>query len=512
MSTTDDNSLTFLRITDTTWENVEMSLWFSMVIILAVTLFILWRRKDDNYPPGPFSWPLIGNIQLNKAHLQLTNLKNKYGDIYSVTISRKNIVVLCSLDSILECLHYNGDAFANRPSCPVLRSLYKSGDKNEGFITADYDDKLEQKRDFLQDCMVDGTYCLEYDTEMKIGSEVQDVLEKFIREKAPFNPFSLLYPSFLNVTLSIIFSQWHRNDEKDTNFQEILQSLTLRARCLKQTFPDIFPLPSFLENLRFKQVKERMRLQHEYQRKLINFHKDTFNPCVLRDLTDQLLVYVENGDDKGLFASSDMENILLEISGSGFESTAVCLTWLLGYMAMYPGIQLQVQDELDKVIGRENNPSLVDQPKLPYTLATICEAHRMASVMPFLYPHQAVKNTVLQGYDIPKDTWILCNIWSLHYDTRYWKNPKRFDPTRFLKDEKTISIPDYFLPFGIGVRECPGESLATLNLFLYFTHILHRMNIRPADDTLPFHMEGELEYLLLHKPKPFRIRAIRREN
>lgn len=134
MASVDENTLIFLKIDDSTWENVEMSLWFSMVVVLAVTLFILWKRKDENYPPGPFSWPLIGNTQLNKAHIQFTNLRVKYGDTLSVTIGRQKVVVLCSLDGILECLHYNGAAFANRPNCPVLRSLYKNEDKNKGMF------------------------------------------------------------------------------------------------------------------------------------------------------------------------------------------------------------------------------------------------------------------------------------------------------------------------------------------------------------------------------------------
>lgn len=512
MASVDENTLIFLKIDDSTWENVEMSLWFSMVIVLAVTLFILWKRKDENYPPGPFSWPLIGNTQLNKAHIQFTNLRVKYGDTLSVTIGRQKVVVLCSLDGILECLHYNGAAFANRPNCPVLRSLYKNEDKNKGFITADYDDKLEQKRNFLLDCLVGGTYAFEDDMEVRITGEVQDIVKKFLKESKPFNPMLHFIPSCLNMMLSLIFSQWHRNDEKDTNFQEILKSLCLRAQCLKQTFPDVIPMPSFLQKIRFKSVWERMRLQRDYQRKLINFHKDTFDPYMIRDLTDQLMMYVENGDDKGLFASDDMENLLLEISGSGFEETAITLTWLLGYMAMYPAVQGQVQKELDYVVGRDKDPCLDDQVLLPYTVATICEAQRMATVMPFLYPHQAVKKSMLQGYDIPKDTWVLCNVWSIHYDSKYWKNPKKFDPTRFLKDGKTVLIPDFFLPYGLGMRECPGQALATLEIFLYFSHILHHMIIRSADDTHSFYMEGELDSFLHHKPKPFLIKAIKRED
>ena len=34
------------------------------------------------------------------------------------------------------------------------------------------------------------------------------------------------------------------------------------------------------------------------------------------------------------------------------------------------------------------------------------------------------------GYNLPKDTMVLFNVWSLHHDSRYWKHPMKFDPTR----------------------------------------------------------------------------------
>ena len=37
---------------------------------------------------------------------------------------------------------------------------------------------------------------------------------------------------------------------------------------------------------------------------------------------------------------------------------------------------------------------------------------------------------VVAGFTLPKDTMVLFNVWSLHHDSRYWKHPMKFDPTR----------------------------------------------------------------------------------
>ena len=46
------------------------------------------------------------------------------------------------------------------------------------------------------------------------------------------------------------------------------------------------------------------------------------------------------------------------------------------------------------------------------------------------------------GFDLPKDTMVLFNVWSVHHDPRYWKQPMKFDPTRYAsnKDVENIRI------------------------------------------------------------------------
>ncbi len=55
----------------------------------------------------------------------------------------------------------------------------------------------------------------------------------------------------------------------------------------------------------------------------------------------------------------------------------------------------------------------------------------------------------LNGYDVPKDTWVFINRWGMHATKKYWPNPMKFDPNRFLRDGRVYK-PDTFVPFGIG--------------------------------------------------------------
>ena len=49
------------------------------------------------------------------------------------------------------------------------------------------------------------------------------------------------------------------------------------------------------------------------------------------------------------------------------------------------------------VVGKDRLPCLSDQPYLPYTCAVVMETQRLATVMPFMYPHTTTDKTSFIG-------------------------------------------------------------------------------------------------------------------
>ena len=65
-----------------------------------------------------------------------------------------------------------------------------------------------------------------------------------------------------------------------------------------------------------------------------------------------------------------MENLthnLMDFFMAGSETTSTTLTWAMLYMVRYPQVQKKVQEELDRVVGRNRSPTLQDRSSLPYT-------------------------------------------------------------------------------------------------------------------------------------------------
>lgn len=56
-------------------------------------------------------------------------------------------------------------------------------------------------------------------------------------------------------------------------------------------------------------------------------------------------------------------------------------------------------------------------------------------------------------------------------------NPRRFDPLRFIDAEGRLKRCDEIIPFSVGKRACPGEGMARMELFLFFSNLFNRFKV-----------------------------------
>jgi len=110
----------------------------------------------------------------------------------------------------------------------------------------------------------------------------------------------------------------------------------------------------------------------------------------------------------------------------------------------------------------------------------------------------------LNGYLIPKHAHIVPLLYSVHMDPTLWDSPEEFRPSRFLNSEGKITKPEYFLPFGVGRRMCLGDTLARMELFLFFTSILHLNHLRTPPGQSPPNLRGNTGITIT--PDSFKVR------
>ncbi|KAM9659504.1 vitamin D 25-hydroxylase isoform 2-T2 [Trichechus inunguis] len=167
----------------------------------------------------------------------------------------------------------------------------------------------------------------------------------------------------------------------------------------------------------------------------------------------------------------------------------------------------QVHKEIDLIMGPSGKPSWDDRCKMPYTEAVLHEVLRFCNIVPLGIFHATLEDAVVRGYSIPKGTTVITNLYAVHFDEKYWRDPEVFYPERFLDSNGYFVKKKALIPFSLGKRHCLGEQLARMEMFLFFTALLQRFHLHFPRELLP-NLKPRLGMML--QPQPYLICAERR--
>uniref|UniRef100_A0A914VMJ3 Uncharacterized protein n=1 Tax=Plectus sambesii TaxID=2011161 RepID=A0A914VMJ3_9BILA len=165
------------------------------------------------------------------------------------------------------------------------------------------------------------------------------------------------------------------------------------------------------------------------------------------------------------------------------------MRWAIVLLITHPEIQARLQKEIDDVIGPNRQPKMADKTNMPYTSAVLMELQRKANILPFNVMHKTLADTEIANLPIPANTTVLAQISTVLDDPEAFPHPERFNPDRFLNaDGKTFNATavDHLVPFSLGKRQCAGESLARMELFLILVALMQRYTFSvPKGGQLP---------------------------
>lgn len=281
------------------------------------------------------------------------------------------------------------------------------------------------------------------------------MLEEFSRHRGhPFDARHLLGNAVSNVICSVVFGKRYQyTDEEFKSFLKLLNQLVEMSGSGGLHF--LFPIARYLQPKMHETVKNMRVEQIEFVRKIVEEHRVVHDPEDPNDFIDYFLTeMMKKGGDDSKNSHLNEDTLLLtlvDLFGAGSETVATTLKWSLLYMLKYPEVQRRIQQEIDDVVGRNRLPRLSDKPKLSYTESTLLEIQRITSISPLGTIHRAAEETTLEGYDIPKGTFLMSNLWAIHHDPQVWDEPFDFKPSRFLNEDGKVRHRAELIPFSVGM-------------------------------------------------------------
>ena len=160
---------------------------------------------------------------------------------------------------------------------------------------------------------------------------------------------------------------------------------------------------------------------------------------------------------------------------AGHETSASVVSWLLWELAGNPAEQDSVRGLLRarqtepaaRPEGSADTPSKNAQRRLT---ALIQESLRLYPPIAFLL-RETQQDVAFRNRPVPAGGYVVVSPWTLQRHRRLWKDPDRFDPTRWLGAEPPADR-SAFIPFGQGPRVCPGRRFAEVEMLSIVSELL----------------------------------------
>ncbi|KAI0197905.1 cytochrome P450 [Astrocystis sublimbata] len=483
------------------------------LLLFSIALWALsWTgRRPKDYPPGPPTVPLLGNLHLiatEKRHIQFEKWAREYGPIYSLILGTKVMIVLNSDAAIKELIDRRGAIYASRPESYMAQDVLSGGLR---VLFMPNNSVWKGVRRFVQAMLglaAARTYVPYQDLENKA------MLLAFLEKPNDFIDHLRRYTASL--TTQMTFGYRIRSIQ-DSNFKEAFdifdrssELIGSRTAALVDLVPILRSLPAWL-----LPIKAEGKRIHERERRLFlrNYHSmkrdvknGTAKPCISRDLVAM--------QEKEGFSDDSAAYVGGSILQAGAETTASILIGFVQAMVIWPQVAQRARDELDRVCG-DRIPELGDEFDLPYIRACAKASLRWMPGFLLGIPHAVTHDDNYLGYRIPKDATVILNVWAIHNDPERHSSPRKFDPLRYINDTQTsaeaasnpdVKQRDHFV-FGAGRRRCQGMHIADRSVFLAISRLLWAFDFRRAiEPGTKREILPDMDYIvdgMMAMPKPF---------
>jgi len=199
--------------------------------------------------------------------------------------------------------------------------------------------------------------------------------------------------------------------------------------------------------------------------------------------SDVLSVLLHARDEQGQpLPDSAIRDEAMTLLLAGHETTANALTFAWSFLGRHPHVRAELDKELDAVLGNRR-ATYADLEKLRWTRAILAETMRL------LPPAWMVARRALEDMDIefkgrtmkiPRGATVLVSSFVLHRDPRFWPEPNRFHPARWLAEGFAPHKWSY-IPFSAGTRSCLAEQFAWMEGTLALATLAQEFRAAPMN-------------------------------
>ncbi|PBK93430.1 cytochrome P450 [Armillaria gallica] len=332
-----------------------------------------------------------------KEWLTFVRWGEKYGDIVSVSVLGRRMVVINSVQTAIDILDKKGAIYSDRLMVAMGGELV--GWKN-GFVLMPYGSRFRDSRKRVHQIL--GTNAAFKQFLPIVELEARRFLKRVSGK--PDDLFREIQKMNVANLMQIVYG-YESQEENDIFVKLADEAMDHFIQCttpntfLVNIIPILRHIPDWFPGAEFKRTAKEWR-------------------STLHEVVEQPYNYVKQriaaGDARYSFASSQLEDGMSGDKEFDIKWSAATL-YIAGTdtatMLLCPDIQAKAQAEIDAIVGNDRLPRFEDREHLPYIDALALEVSRWHTVGPLGLPHSVSEDNFQSGYFIPKGSVVLANIW-----------------------------------------------------------------------------------------------------
>lgn len=480
-----------------------MEAYAALLVLSAVTAYLLWFTFISRSLRGPRVWPLLGSLpgliqNCDRMHEWIADNLRACGGTYQTCICavpflarRQGLVTVTCDPRNLE--HILKTRFDNYPKGPTWQAVFHDllGD---GIFNTDGDTWLFQRK----------TAALEFTTRT-----LRQAMARWVNRAIEHRLCPILHTAQLRadpVDLQDIMLRITFDNICGLAFGKDPHTLapglpengfaTAFDRATEATLQR-FILPEFLWKL-----KRALRLGLEVSLSRSLSHVDEYLSRVIDARKVELLEQQQQHDDllsrfmkkkESSYSDKFLQHVALNFILAGRDTSSVALCWFFWLVMQNPRVEDKIVKEICTVLMETRGADVarwVDQPlgfeevdRLVYLKAALSETLRLYPSVPEDSKHVVADDVLPDGTFVPAGSAVTYSIYSTGRSKEAWgEDCLEFRPERWLNEsgDRFASYDSFrFVAFNAGPRICLGKDLAFLQMKSIAAAVLlrHRLDI-----------------------------------
>ncbi|NP_001165982.1 cytochrome P450 4AB15 [Nasonia vitripennis] len=188
-------------------------------------------------------------------------------------------------------------------------------------------------------------------------------------------------------------------------------------------------------------------------------------------------------EKEGLIDEQGIKEEVDTFTAAGYDTTGMGMVYMLLLLAENKDVQKLARAESDRILSASGGRiTMTEIQQMDYIERCVKESLRLFPTAPNI-SRTIIKDIQLKNCMVPAGTDVFVPIYDVHRDPKYWPDPLKFDPDRFLPEEVHKRHPFSYLPFSHGPRNCIGQKFAIAEMKALVARIVYNFYLEPVTYT-----------------------------